>query len=269
MKRTYLFFASLVSGMFFATILTSCQTAMLSATSDHPVPAANQPGVSYEEGTKEATVVVAGGCFWCTEAAFEQVNGVLNVVSGYAGGTEETANYQDVAHGRSTHAESIQITFDPSKIAYEKILQIFFTIHDPTQLNQQFPDVGKQYRSAVFYANEQEKASCAAYIKQIDASGTFAKPIATTLEPLKKFYPAEDYHQDYVKKNPTDRYVAYYAVPKIEKVRKLFPHVTTVGQQSDVVKAQHDRPPGGTDGVSGAPPKPVGSGTKPQGSGTN
>ncbi len=196
-----------------ATIVPATDAAL-------PLP---EKDLQYEEGVTEATVVVAGGCFWCTEAVFEKIRGVTQVVPGYSGGTRETATYDDVARGRSTHAESIQITFDPTEVSFAKIMQIFFTMHDPTQLNQQTPDIGKQYRSAVFFANESEREIVAAYIKQLDESGALDKPVATTLEPLEIFFPAEDYHQDYVQHNPRDGYVVQWALPKLAKVEKLFP----------------------------------------------
>ena len=174
-----------------------------------------------------AAAVFAGGCFWCTEAVFEQLKGVTEVVSGYAGGTAETADYKAVSAGRTDHAEVIRITFDPQKISYAELLKVFFTVaHDPTQLNRQGPDHGKQYRSAVFYQSPEEKAAVEAYIAQLEEAKVYADPIVTTLEPLDAFYPAEDYHQDYVKHNPAQPYVRYNALPKVEKVREKFPEKT-------------------------------------------
>ncbi len=170
-----------------------------------------------------ATAVLAGGCFWCTEAVFEQLEGVASVVSGYAGGTAESANYQAVSGGRTDHAEAIQITYDPSVVSYGELLHVFFSVaHDPTQLNRQGPDTGKQYRSAVFYANEDEQRVAKAYIDQLNTAGVFDKPIATTLEPLDHFYEAEAYHQDYAVHNPGNPYISINALPKVEKVRKQF-----------------------------------------------
>jgi len=170
------------------------------------------------------TAVLAGGCFWCTEAVFEQLEGVKKVVSGYAGGTAETAKYEIVSTGKTDHAEAVRITYDPSKITYGQLLKVFFSVaHDPTQLNRQGPDWGPQYRSTIFYADEEQKRVAEAYIDQLTAAGVFSKPIVTTLEPLGEFYPAEDYHQDFCRRNPDHGYVVINALPKIEKVRTKFP----------------------------------------------
>jgi methionine-S-sulfoxide reductase len=166
------------------------------------------------------TAVLAGGCFWCTEAAFEQLEGVLDVTSGYAGGAAETANYRAVCGGDTGHAEVIRVTYDPAKISYEQLLDVFFDAHDPTQLNRQGNDVGSQYRSAVFYADEQEQRLAQATIDQLTAAGRFPRPIVTTLEPLVAFYPAEDYHQDYARHNPDQPYIQGVAIPKACKVRE-------------------------------------------------
>ncbi len=190
-----------------------------------PIPATDFSPAVNEAG--HATAVFAGGCFWCTEAVFEQLKGVSDVVSGYAGGTAETAEYKAVSAGRTDHAEVIQITFDPQAITYAELLKVFFTVaHDPTQLNRQGPDHGKQYRSAVFYQSPEEKAAVKAYIAQLEDAKVYADPIVTTLEPLDAFYPAEQYHQDYVKHNPAQPYVRYNALPKVEKVREKFPEKT-------------------------------------------
>ncbi|WP_200761187.1 peptide-methionine (S)-S-oxide reductase MsrA [Poriferisphaera corsica] len=173
------------------------------------------------------TAVLAGGCFWCTEGVFEHLNGVENVVSGYAGGDKSTANYKLVAAGRTKHAEAIQITYDPKKITYGQLLKIFFTVaHDPTTLNRQGNDVGPQYRSAIFYENEQQKEIAEKYIKQLEADKVYGdKRIVTTLEPLSKdgFYVAESYHQDYAENNPDVPYIRYMALPKIEKLKMKYP----------------------------------------------
>lgn len=181
---------------------------------------ANEAG---EVNVKHA--VFAGGCFWCTEAVFEQLNGVSDVVSGYAGGSAETANYRAVTGGDTGHAEVIRITYDPKVIGYGQLLKVFFATHDPTQLNRQGNDVGTQYRSAIFYADEQEKAAAESYIAQLFEAGVFDKPVVTTLEPLEKFYPAEAYHQDYARQNPTQPYVRAAALPKAEKARQKFPEL--------------------------------------------
>lgn len=168
--------------------------------------------------TKE--IVLAGGCFWCTEAVFENVKGVKDVISGYAGGDEKTANYQAVSTGKTGHAEAIKITYDPDTVDLDEIFRIFFTIaHDPTQLNRQGPDTGTQYRSAVFYGDEDQKKATEVYIKKLTDSKKFDKPIVTTVEKLDAFYDAEDYHQDYARLNPTQPYIQFQAIPKLKKLK--------------------------------------------------
>ena len=180
--------------------------------------------VTYADKTKPQTAVFAGGCFWCTEAVFEELAGVSDVTSGYTGGSADTANYERVCQGDTNHAESIKITYDPSKITFGQLLMVFFSTHDPTTLNRQGNDVGTQYRSAIFYANPDEKRVAEAYIKQLDEIKAFPKPIVTTLEPLKEFYTAEAYHQNYACQNPHNPYIAHIALPKVQKVREKFPN---------------------------------------------
>lgn len=168
-------------------------------------------------------IVLAGGCFWCTEAVYRQIDGVLGVESGYAGGSAATANYEAVCSGRTGHAEAIRITFDPAKLSYGMLLKVFFaTAHDPTQLNRQGNDVGTQYRSAIFFADAEEKAVAEAYIAQLDSAKVFPARIVTTLEPLKAFYAAEAYHQDYAARNPWQPYIMGVSAPKVAKTRKAF-----------------------------------------------
>jgi peptide-methionine (S)-S-oxide reductase len=175
-------------------------------------------------GDAEQTAVLAGGCFWCTEAVFKPLEGVQAVTSGYAGGTEETADYGTVCSGKTDHAEVIQVRFDPSRITYGQLLKVFFSVaHDPTQINRQGNDRGRQYRSAIFYSNDDQRSVAEAYIKQLDDANAFEAPIATTLEPLEKFYPAELYHQDYVARNTNQPYVAAVAIPKVHKLEKTYP----------------------------------------------
>jgi peptide methionine sulfoxide reductase msrA/msrB len=173
-----------------------------------------------------ATAVFAGGCFWCTEAIFEQLGGVSEVSSGYAGGDPKRANYEAVCSGDTGHAEAIRITYDPSKLSYEKLLEVFFATHDPTQLNGQGPDTGTQYRSAVFYADDAQKQAAEKYIAQLTEKKTYAKPIVTALEPFKEFFPAEEHHQDFVRRNPDNPYIQQEALPRVQKVCKLFPGLT-------------------------------------------
>lgn len=171
----------------------------------------------------KATAVLAGGCFWCTEAVFEIMDGVEDVISGYSGGTKETAKYDVVSSGRTSHAEAILITYDPSKVTYGQLLKIFFAVaHDPTTLNRQGNDIGPQYRSAIFYTDEEQKKIAQAYMAQLDAAKVLKNPIVTQLVPLDKFYTAEGYHQNYSANNKTG-YVVAVSDPKVEKLKKLYP----------------------------------------------
>jgi peptide-methionine (S)-S-oxide reductase len=172
------------------------------------------------------TAVLSGGCFWGVQGVFEHVRGVRKVVAGYAGGERSTAQYETVSSGSTGHAESVKIIFDPAKISYGQILQIAFSVvHDPTQLNRQGPDVGTQYRSAIFYTDDTQKHIAEAYIRQLDGSHAFARAIVTRVDPLKGFYAAEDYHQDYLIHNPTVPYIAMYDLPKIQNFKHLFPEL--------------------------------------------
>ena len=174
-------------------------------------------GAERDAGT---SIVLGGGCFWCTEAVYRQIDGVLDVRPGYAGGSAETANYRDVCSGDTNHAEVIQVTFDPARVRLGQVLKVFFSIaHDPTQRDRQGADVGRQYRSAVFYVNEAQRGIAAAYIRQIDAAGLFDAPVATTLEPLESFHEAEAYHHDYAARNPDQPYIRAVAAPKVAKIR--------------------------------------------------
>jgi peptide-methionine (S)-S-oxide reductase len=185
-----------------------------------PAPAVDaQPD---QADSAEQVAVFGGGCFWCTEAVFERLAGVSAVVSGYAGGQADAADYQSVSSGRTDHAEVIQIRYDPSKVSYGRLLRIFFATHDPTQLNRQGPDVGRQYRSVIFFADEQQKRIARAYIDQLNEAGEFNRPIVTTLEPLEAFHPAEPYHQDFMKNNPGHPYMQMHAIPKLDKLDKQF-----------------------------------------------
>ena len=175
------------------------------------------------DGGGEQVAVLAGGCFWCVEAVYAELDGVLSVTSGYAGGTAETADYQTVCSGTTDHAEAVQVRFDPKRISYGQILKLFFSIaHDPTQLNRQGADVGRQYRSAIFYADEQQKRVAEAYIEQLNRAGVLRGPIVTQLQPLEAFYEAEAYHQGYAARNPAQPYIAAVAMPKVRKLRKHF-----------------------------------------------
>jgi peptide-methionine (S)-S-oxide reductase len=164
----------------------------------------------------------AGGCFWCTEAVFERVKGVKDVVSGYTGGTQKNPTYKQVSYGKTDHAEGVQIFFDPDQISYGELVEIFFATHDPTTLNRQGPDIGRQYRSAVYYHNEQQKDIVKTHIKLLTMNGIYKDPIVTEVAPFGTFYPAEDYHQDFYANNPNNAYIQSIAVPKVNKFKKRF-----------------------------------------------
>jgi peptide methionine sulfoxide reductase msrA/msrB len=180
---------------------------------------ASQPAA---DKTTRAEAVFAGGCFWCVEAVFRQLDGVLDVTSGYAGGAAETANYQSVSTGRTGHAEAVKIVYDPRKISYESLLKVFFATHDPTTLNRQGPDVGTQYRSAIFFADQEQRELAEAMIADLRDGKAYNQPIVTQLEPLAAFYPAEAKHQDYVACHSQESYVRTVAMPKVAKARAKF-----------------------------------------------
>ena len=179
--------------------------------------------VSLAQHPGKETAVFAGGCFWGTQAVFERVKGVVATTAGYAGGSAETATYDQVTTETTGHAESVRVVYDPAKITYGKLLQIFFSVHDPTQLNRQGNDVGTSYRSAIFYTNEEQRKIGTEYIAQLDAAGAFHQPIVTQVVPLKGFYDAESYHQDYALHHPDNPYILVCDRPKIETLRKEFP----------------------------------------------
>jgi peptide-methionine (S)-S-oxide reductase len=168
--------------------------------------------------------VLAGGCFWGVQAVFEHLKGVTSVTSGYSGGHVKSPSYETVSLGVSGHAESVSITYDPSQITYGQLLMVYFSVaHDPTQWNRQGPDTGSQYRSAIFYAHEEQKRIAEAYIAQLNAAKVYSRPIVTKVEALQAFYPAEDYHQDYLKHNPDNPYIVFNDLPKLENLKKDFP----------------------------------------------
>ncbi|MEQ8905452.1 peptide-methionine (S)-S-oxide reductase MsrA [Ekhidna sp.] len=201
-------YIALIAGL----LLFSCQ----SQGNDKEAKTATQE-INYQELD---TATFAGGCFWCVEASFEQIQGVVEAVSGYAGGDKESADYGLVSSGRTAHAEAVQVYFDPSVIDYETLLEIFFTAHDPTQLNRQGPDVGSQYRSEIFYHNEEQKQLAEAKMKEL--APDFSNPIVTKMSKLDGFFMAEEYHQDYEEKHPNNGYIVNVSRPKIEKVAKKF-----------------------------------------------
>ena len=175
-------------------------------------------------GNDQQTAVFSGGCFWGVDAVFKHVKGVDKVVSGYAGGAANTAQYETVSTGTTGHAESVQVTYDPSKVSYDDLLKVFFFVaHDPTELNRQGPDSGTQYRSSIFYDNDAQKKMADDYIAQLDQKHAFSEPIVTKVVPLTGFYPAEDYHQNYLELHPDQPYIVYNDLPKLEKFQKDLP----------------------------------------------
>nr|WP_245895169.1 peptide-methionine (S)-S-oxide reductase MsrA [Devosia submarina] len=182
------------------------------------------PAVTMVETGPSAKAVFAGGCFWGVQGVFQRVKGVTMAVSGYSGGSAETATYELSSTGTSGHAETVEVTYDPSVVSYGELMQIYFSVaHNPTQLNYQGPDHGTQYRSTIFAINDEQAEFAQAYIDQLDATGLYEGPIVTTIEPFEAFYPAEQYHQDFLTRNPTWPYIFLHDLPKIEALKKIFP----------------------------------------------
>src|SRR6202167_4465977 len=197
---------------------------------DKPIAAVPSPVVDAPMAASkgEQTAVVAGGCFWGIQAVFQHVKGVINATSGYSGGAANTAEYELVSTGDTGHAESVKITYDPSQITYGQLLRVFFSVaHNPTELNRQGPDSGTQYRSVIFYGNDEQKRIAEAYIAQLDKARAFPRPIVTQVVPLKAFYPAEAYHQDYFELHPSDPYIVYNDAPKVTHLHQEFPELYT------------------------------------------
>lgn len=216
-KRFALILGSLLS-------VTAC-TAKASPRAPVPAPAIDEQRAS--TSTPE-TAVLSGGCFWGVQAVFQHVKGVFDATSGYSGGSAKTAAYETVSTGETGHAESVRIVYDPSQITYGELLRVFFSVaHDPTQLNRQGPDEGTQYRSAIFYANGEQKRIAEAYIAQLDKAGVFPRKIVTQVVALQGFYPAEAYHQNYVALHPDQPYIVYNDAPKVEHLRQQFPELYT------------------------------------------
>ncbi len=206
--------------------MSACSTNTVSAGG--PGGAIPNPVVDAPLATtkSEQTAVVAGGCFWGVEAVFEHVKGVTQVESGYAGGSADTAQYETVSSGRTGHAESVQITYDPSQITYGQLLKVFFAVaHDPTELNRQGPDIGTQYRSAIFCTNEEQKRIAEKYIAQLNDAKVFPSKIVTQVAALKSFFAAEGYHQDYLANHPNEPYIVYNDMPKLDNLRKQLPEL--------------------------------------------
>lgn len=204
-----------ITTSFLIVFLLGCQAK---TTNDRPSQSIN---VANAEALDTATL--AGGCFWCVEAALEQIKGVSEVVSGYSGGSASTADYRSVSSGKTKHAEAVQVYFDPEIISYEQLLKIFFVAHNPTQLNRQGPDFGPQYRTAIFYHDKSQKLIAQKVITEL--AGNYTLPIVTELNPFEEFYLAEDYHQDYEKRNPYQPYILRISKPKVERVQKTFPEL--------------------------------------------
>jgi len=213
-------------GSVLAVSLTIVAMAVFgNASPNPPIPPAKLDAPLAASSGKQ-TAVFAGGCFWGTQAVFERVKGVLKTTAGYSGGSAETATYKQVITETTGHAESVEVIYDPAKITYGQLLRIFFSVaHDPTQLNRQGPDVGISYRSAIFYANDEQKRLATAYIAQLDAAKVFPSKIVTEVTPLKAFYRGEDYHQDFALKNPDHPYIQICDLPKIEALKQQFPEL--------------------------------------------
>ncbi len=201
-------------------------TLLLAGTTTLMAAAFPDPAVDNKTQKGKQVAILAGGCFWCTEAVFQQIEGVEKVVSGYSGGDAASAKYEIVSTGKTGHAETVQVTFDPQKISYGQILKVFFDVaHDPTQLNRQGPDVGPQYRSAIFYNSPEQKKIAEAYIKQLDQAKVYKSPIVTQVVEFKAFYPAEEHHQNFCNRNPRNPYVVGVALPKVEKTKEKLPEL--------------------------------------------
>lgn len=215
--------ALLLSSALLFAIVTMLPNVVKASPTGIPDPAVDTPLVSTKS---QQTAVLAGGCFWGVEAVFEHVKGVIEVRSGYSGGQARTAEYEKVSSGRTGHAESVRITFDPSQVSYGQLLKVFFSIaHDPTELNRQGPDTGTQYRSVIFFSNEEQLRIARAYIDQLNKARVFDKLIATQVTALKAFYAAEDYHQNYLALHPDEPYIIYNDIPKVENLRKQLPEI--------------------------------------------
>lgn len=199
----------------------ACNQAKAKAPAMFPAPAVD---AALTKSSSRQTAVLSGGCFWGIQALFEHVKGVVSATAGYTGGEASTAHYETVSSGGTGHAESVEVIYDPSQISYGELLRVFFSVaHDPTQVNRQGPDEGTQYRSMISYANAEQKRIAEAYIAQLDKARIFSRPIATRVMPLKGFYPAEPYHQDYAARHPDDPYIMFNDAPKIERLESRFP----------------------------------------------
>ena len=215
-----------VAAILFAALLgTTACTAKANPAAAMPEPAVDAPRASVPS---QQTAVLSGGCFWGVQAVFQHVKGVISATSGYSGGSKKTAEYEIVSTGETGHAESVQIVYDPSQITYGELLRVFFSVaHDPTQLNRQGPDEGTQYRSSIFYNNDEQKRIAEAYIAQLDSAKVFPRPIVTKVVPLQAFYQAERYHQNYAALHPNQPYILFNDAPKVDHLRQEFPNLYT------------------------------------------
>jgi peptide-methionine (S)-S-oxide reductase len=223
--------ASRRRGLLLGTLAAAASTVWLAGrvmagSEARAVPAYAGPVEKADGAATSEVAVLAGGCFWGVQAVYQHVKGVRNAVSGYAGGEQKSASYDIVGRGMSGHAEAVQVSYDPRQVSYAQLLQIFFSVaHDPTQLNRQGPDVGTQYRSAVFPLNDAQARIARAYVEQLDKAGVFRQRIATRVETGRAFFPAEDYHQDFLARNPSHPYIVINDLPKIEDLKRLLPQV--------------------------------------------
>lgn len=224
LRRLLILSFAAVASTYGAIYLGSAASSSSStAIATFPNPATD---ISTTSVVAKQTAVFAGGCFWGMEGVFEHIKGVSDVVTGYAGGSADSAHYLDVSSGVTAHAESVKITYDPAQISYGQLLKVYFAVaHDPTQLNRQGPDEGKQYRSAIFFANDQQQQVAQLYIDQLSQANIFDRPIATQITPLNDFYPAEDYHQNFIDRNPYNPYVVIHDLPQIAQLQKQFPEL--------------------------------------------
>jgi len=222
----------LIKGFLFILVGVAIACSIAKSSTGTPdlrevAPVASAPS-SGSEPKEMQKAVFAGGCFWGVQAVFQHVKGVKSAVSGYSGGTKDTADYETVSSGKTGHAESVEVTFDPSVITYQQLLYVFFSVvHDPTELNYQGPDHGTQYRSAIFYMNDDQKKAALDLIDAINRAKAFPKPLVTQVVPFEAFYTAEDYHQDYMKHNPDDPYIVYNDKPKVAALKQKFPDLYT------------------------------------------
>lgn len=222
-RAFYFLFAVAILAAVFAISSVDSSARLPGSNTAFPKPALDD---SIAPARGQQAAIVSGGCFWGVQAVFEHTRGVISATSGYAGGTGDSAHYEMVGTGQTGHAESVKVVFDPSQITYGQILMVFFSVaHNPTELNKQGPDWGSQYRSSIFYSNEAQKKIAEAYIAQLDAAKVYPQKIVTVIVPLREFYPAEDYHQDYVKHHPNNPYIMINDLPKLSSLKKQFPEL--------------------------------------------